>query len=88
MSLPLCIYVQTGTYESANELADRPPNGQHSEQPLMCRRDELEEYCRVDWKVTAAANRIYSDECAQRNLVVRTTCSKGKYTGDEQSEVE
>lgn len=77
-----------GTHKAADELAESPPDGQHGEQILVRRWDELQKYSRVHREVPAHAHTPYSHEGAERDGVRRRACGHCEDPSDEQRKVE
>ena len=78
----------TATYEGGDELANRPPDGEHGEEPLVGRGDELEEDGRVDGQVPAHARVPGRDERAERERGGGAPGGEREDAGDEEGEVE
>lgn len=76
------------THKTADELAERPPDGQHGEQILVRGWDELQKYGGVYGEVPAHTHTPHSHEGAKCDGVRR--CARGHCEDprDEQREVE
>ena len=69
-------------------MTDGPPDGEHSEEPLVRRGDELEEHSRVHGQVPADPEVPRRDERAERDGGWGAARSDHEHASDEEGEVE